>query len=154
MRDCAVLGTAERPDWRGIFIAIAVTLACGVAVHCEDNGDGEQPTKASIELRVYPRTFMAPGEAKVTIIVHDEDQQLVCPAFVIDFGDGCRTVREEWCDGLQLQRDRPTTYAPVIPLHKYRKKGEYEVTVRVVDYEVVLMARERIIVAGLPPLGE
>lgn len=136
-------GPTGRESLLALFIALGLTLACGVAAHCEE-------IEPSVELRVNPRVAAAPAEIKVAVIVKDDGQRLICPAFVIDFGDGCRTVREESCDGLQLQRDRPVIYAPVIPLHKYRKGGEYEVIVRVVDFEEVLVARERVILSAAP----
>jgi hypothetical protein len=132
------------PNWRwALPLALMTTIAVGVASHCEE-------IEPSVELRVYPRVAAAPAEVKITVIVKDDRQRLICPAFVIEFGDGCRTVREESCDGLQLQRDRPVIYAPAIPLHKYRKGGEYEVIVRVVDFEEVLVARERVILSAAP----
>ncbi len=135
---------------RALFLLPGMTLACAVAVHCDENGDGEEVTSARVELRVYPRVTHAPAEIKVTVIVDDPDQQLICPAFVIDFGDGCRTIREESCDGLHLRRDRPTRHAPSIPFHKYRKGGEYEVTVHVVDWEVKLAATQTLRLAKGP----
>jgi hypothetical protein len=108
-----------------------------------------------VVVSAYPRVSHVPAAIKPIGRVHDLGQQLHCPSFEWDFGDGSRSGWEPYCDPYERPEDRRTLWT-LQPqrYHVYRVPGEYEIALRVVAGDRVLRASVRVIVAGTSLSGK
>lgn len=86
-----------------------------------------------MRLMVSPLIGMAPLTISAQGLVRDPRQELLCPDFTWDWGDGCRSEHQADCDPYILIEDRPKRYSTLRVEHKYRLPGNYIIRFTVAD---------------------
>lgn len=111
-----------------------------------------------ISVRLSQSVGTAPVYVRVTATVRDERQELRCPGWRIEYGDGCASAQQSDCDPYGPEEDRPKRWTVTPPRpHVFRQAGDYEVTVAVLgqgDDVLDLRGSARLVVTGPDPLGE
>lgn len=133
---------------RRVLVGILWSIVAASAANA-----GKPEPRVTVRLSQYVGT--APLYVRVTAIVRDEAQELRCPGFRVEFGDGCASAQEPDCDPYGPAEDRPTRWSVAPPKpHAYRQAGEYEVAVEVTGQQDVedLRGAARLVVIGPEPL--
>jgi hypothetical protein len=91
----------------------------------------------------------APAYFRPVARVMDPGRALRCPSFTWDFGDGCVSSSEPWCDPYGALEDRPALWVFQPPkFHVYKRPGEYVIAFRVQSEDRTISDSVRVVVAG------
>lgn len=109
-----------------------------------------------VTVRLSQRVGIAPVYVRVIATVHDEKQELRCPGWRLDYGDGSSSEQQSDCDPYGPEDERPRRWIITPPrAHVYRQAGDYTVTFSVLGQQDLedLQGSARLIVTGPEPLS-
>ncbi len=120
-------GGGSRPAALAAVLALGVPGSAGVGVAVASKGT-VPPDSLSIRFMVSPLVGFAPLRIRATSLVRDPKQELSCPKYGWDWGDGSTSSEAASCDPYELEDQRPTRYSPVPREHLYYAPGDYLLT--------------------------
>lgn len=111
-------------------------------------GGGETAERPRLELRTTAKMTFSPAEVVVVgrLVGGEDVEELHCPAFEWDWGDGNRSIRESDCDAFDDENRMARIFSQV---HRYQAPGDFGVrlTLRRAG-RVVALATTRVRVLG------
>lgn len=112
--------------------------------------DEPAPKPARVTVRASPAISFAPTTVGLSVRVVDENRELSCPGFVVEWGDDCLSAIQPLdCDPYALEKDRPTEWSLPPLRHRYHLAGTFVVAVRVTSgSDIVRRGSARVMVLG------
>lgn len=115
----------------------------------------EAKPEPRVTVRLSQRVGIAPVRVRVIATVRDDHQELRCPGFRLDYGDGSSSSQQSDCDPYGQEEERPHLWVIKQPRgHVYYVAGEYDVTFSILGQQGLtdLQGSARLIVTGPDPL--
>lgn len=89
--------------------------------------------KLQVKVIVTPNVGFATLYVSAQGFIKDPKKEVHCPSYEFDWGDGCKSKAEEYCDPYEMPENQRVSYATDRKVHKYRSPGMYDLKFKVKD---------------------
>jgi hypothetical protein len=130
----------------GQMVQVAIGLVLGVALGplpSSPSRGTQLPNGIVVRLIVTPTRGFVPLVVRASALVRDPRQELHCPTFGWDWGDGSTSDGElAECD--PYEQESPARYAPLPRTHTYWSRGSFQLKLAVRDSSTMRLASRRV----------